>query len=302
MTVHRKKDRAMGAFIGLAVGDALGTTVEFQARDSFPPVTDMVGGGVFKLKPGQWTDDTSMALCLADTLIAGKGQLDKKVLLEKFLRWWKFGENSCTGECFDIGNTTRKALAWYDRTGMLENNPEEGASGNGSLMRLAPVAVCGKDRWITARLATQQSMTTHASQIAVSVCGQTAWLLADLIDGRKIKPEDWGEQYGIVSWDSLFNATRSEIESSGYVVDTFRAALWSVIKTSSFRDAVLLAVNLGDDADTVGAVTGQIAGALYGLNAIPVDWRRKLAWTQKLHEKAEQLWALRGEKDEDRTF
>ena len=260
----------------------------------------MVGGGVFKLKPGQGTDDTSMALCLADTLIAGKGQLDKKVLLEKFLRWWKFGENSCTGECFDIGNTTRKALAWYDRTGMLENNPEEGASGNGSLMRLVPVAVCGKDRWITARLATQQSMTTHASQIAVSVCGQTAWLLADLIDGRKIKPEDWGEQYGIVSWDSLFNATRSEIESSGYVVDTFRAALWSVIKTSSFRDAVLLAVNLGDDADTVGAVTGQIAGALYGLNAIPVDWRRKLAWTQKLHEKAEQLWALRGEKDEVR--
>ena len=300
MVGHRKKDRAMGALIGLAVGDALGTTVEFKARDSFPPVTDMVGGGVFNLKPGQWTDDTSMALCLADTLIAGKGQLDKKVLLEKFLRWWKFGENSCTGECFDIGSTTRKALDWYDRTGMVENNPREADSGNGSLMRLAPAAVCGKDRWITARLATQQSMTTHASQTVLRVCGQTAWLLADLIDGRKIKLEDWGDQYGIVGWPSLFHATRSEIESTGYVVDTFRAALWSVIKTNSFRDAVLLAVNLGDDADTVGAVTGQIAGALYGLNAIPVDWRRKLAWTQKLHEKAEQLWALRGEKDEVR--
>ena len=166
-------------------------------------------------------------------------------------------------------------------------------------MRLAPAAVCGKDRWITARLATQQSMTTHASQTVLRVCGQTAWLLADLIDGRKIKLEDWGDQYGIVGWPSLFHATRSEIESTGYVVDTFRAALWSVIKTNSFREAVLLAVNLGDDADTVGAVTGQIAGSLYGLNAIPVDWRRKLAWTQKLHEKAEQLWALRGEKDED---
>ena len=205
MVVHRKKDRAMGAFIGLAVGDALGTTVEFKARDSFPPVTEMVGGGPFNLKPGQWTDDTSMALCLADTLIAGKGQLDKKVLLEKFLRWWKYGENSCTGECFDIGNTTRKALDWYDRTGTVENNPLEADSGNGSLMRLAPAAVCGKDRWITARLATQQSMTTHASQTVLRVCGQTALLLADLIDGRKIKPEDWGDQYGIVGWDRLLS-------------------------------------------------------------------------------------------------
>ena len=152
-------------------------------------------------------------------------------------------------------------------------------------------AVCGKDRWITARLATQQSIGTHASQTVLRVCGQTAWLLADLIDGRKIRLEDWGGQYGIVGWPSAVPRDTLRDREHRLCRRYVPGRLWSVIKTNSFRDAVLLAVNLGDDADTVGAITSRIAGALYGLNAIPVDWRRKLAWTQKLHEKAEQLWA-----------
>src|SRR5215813_4145645 len=135
------EDRACGCLLGLAVGDAIGTTLEFRSRDAYAPLTDMIGGGPFDLAPGEWTDDTSMALCLADSLI-NYGDLDETDLMQRFVRWWRNGANSANGYCFDIGFTTRAALSEFERSG----NPRAGSenpntAGNGSLMRLAPVAI-----------------------------------------------------------------------------------------------------------------------------------------------------------------
>ena len=143
MTEDPTTDRALGCLFGLAVGDALGTTLEFATRDARPHLTDMVGGGPFGLRPGEWTDDTSMALCLADCLIAC-GELDQGDLMERFVRWWQEGENSHSGRCFDIGTTTQRALQRFIETGdPVAGATDPGTAGNGSVMRLAPVAL----RW-----------------------------------------------------------------------------------------------------------------------------------------------------------
>jgi ADP-ribosyl-[dinitrogen reductase] hydrolase len=135
--------RGLGCLLGLAVGDAVGTTLEFSRRDERPPLTDMVGGGPFRLAPGEWTDDTSVALCLADSII-GCGGIDQCDLMDRFVPWWRDGENSHNGRCFDIGITTRHALARFERTGdPLAGSVDPGTAGNGSVMRLAPVAL----RW-----------------------------------------------------------------------------------------------------------------------------------------------------------
>ncbi|WP_312893309.1 ADP-ribosylglycohydrolase family protein [Methylobacterium sp. PvR107] len=156
------RDRALGAFIGLAVGNALGTTLEFEVRDAEPPVYDMVGGGPFDLKAGQWTDDTAMALCLAESQIACDG-LDERDLMERFCRWYQAGENSCTGRCFDIVMTTRNALEQFRRTDDPIAGPTDARTGgNGSIMRLAPVALrYWNDPERLKDASRRQSYTTH---------------------------------------------------------------------------------------------------------------------------------------------
>jgi ADP-ribosyl-[dinitrogen reductase] hydrolase len=292
------RDRALGALIGLAVGDALGTTLEFERRDAKPPVYDMVGGGPFSLRPGQWTDDTSMALCLADSLIACNG-LDERDLMERFCRWYQAGENSCTGGCFDIGITTRNALEQFRRTGDPIAGPTDArTAGNGSIMRLAPVALrYWNDGERLRDVSRRQSYTTHGAVEAVDACEALASILASLIRGQSLDdvlsgthgPFSGGVQ--TVMNGSYREKSRAGIRSSGYVVDTLESALWAVSETTTFQDAVTLAVNLGDDADTVGAVTGQIAGAAYGVSAIPEEWFNRLAWNDRLAEAAEQLHA-----------
>lgn len=292
------RNRALGVFIGLAVGDALGTTLEFEARDAKPPVYDMVGGGPFDLLPGQWTDDTSMALCLADSLIACDG-LNERDLMERFCRWYQAGENSCTGGCFDIGTTTRNALEQFRRTG----NPIAGATdartaGNGSIMRLAPVVLrYWNDDTRLRDASRRQSYTTHGAQEAVDGCEALASFLASLIGGKPLTDVLSASQ-GFFSGavQAVMNGSwrgkaRPEIRSSGYVIHTLEAALWCVAETTTFRDAVLLAVNLGDDADTVGAVTGQIAGAAYGVSSIPEEWFTRLAWNDRLADVADRLFS-----------
>jgi ADP-ribosyl-[dinitrogen reductase] hydrolase len=295
------RDRALGAFIGLAVGDALGTTLEFEARDRKPPIYDMVGGGPFDLKPGQWTDDTSMALCLADSLIACDG-LDERDLMERFCRWYQGGENSCTGGCFDIGITTRSALEHFRQTDDPIAGPTDArTAGNGSIMRLAPAAL---RYWNAPELlreaSRRQSYTTHGANEAVDGCEALSAVLAALIEGTPLT-DVLNARYGPFSDGvqrvmdgSWRRKARSEIHSSGYVLHTLEAALWAVSETASFSDAVLLAVNLGDDADTVGAVTGQIAGAAYGVSAIPEEWFNRLAWNERLVAIAEQLFGQSG--------
>ncbi len=289
------RDRAVGCLLGLAVGDAVGTTLEFAARDDQPRITDMVGGGPFGLRPGEWTDDTSLALCLADSLLA-RDRLDQRDLMERFVRWWREGENSVTGRCFDIGATTKAALARFLDTG----NPISGSSdphsaGNGSIMRLAPVVLRWPGEPIAAISAARaQSVTTHAAPAAVEGCALLAEILLEAVDtGSKpvtLRPRRSAEpSIDAVAKGAWRGKRREEVPSSGYVVHTLEAALWSVDRASSFAEAVLLAANLGDDADTVAAVTGQIAGALWGRSAIPGKWFERLAWRDKIEDKADRL-------------
>jgi ADP-ribosyl-[dinitrogen reductase] hydrolase len=290
-------DRAKGALLGLAVGDAVGTTLEFSRRDSYSHLTDMIGGGPFDLKPGEWTDDTAMALALADSLIAHP-VLDEADLMARFTSWYDLGIYSCTGECFDIGITTRKAIGSWKTSG----NPIAGATdpqsaGNGSLMRLSPVSVRHwNDPDILADVAARQSKTTHGAPEAVDACVAFGLLLAEAIKGQPaemlLSPKDTGysARIGKILAGAWRGKARHEIASSGYVAHSLEAAFWCVAETDNFRDAVLLAANLGDDADTTAAITGQLAGAVYGASNIPAEWLGRLAWKEDIEAKAAQLF------------
>ena len=266
------------------VGDAVGTTLEFQHRDAQPRLVDMIGGGPFELQPGEWTDDTAMALALAENLASAEA-LDCRDLMDRFVGWWNHGDYSCTERCFDIGHATNQALDRYLQTGNpLAGSTDPRSAGNGSLMRLAPVAVrFWNDRSRLGSTAAEQSRTTHAAAEAVDACRGYAEMLADAIAGRPrahlLAPRRFNGAPAIAhvlagSWRRL---SRDTIRSSGYVVHTLEAAIWSVARTVGFSDAVLLAANLADDADTVAAVAGQLAGALYGLTGIPERWIDRLA-------------------------
>jgi ADP-ribosyl-[dinitrogen reductase] hydrolase len=282
-------DRARGALLGLAVGDALGTTLEFSARDTLPHHTEITGGGPFHLQPGQWTDDTSMALALAESLIQHP-ELEPRDLMDRFVRWWREGAYSCTGDCFDIGMATAEALRRYRQTqDPYAGSTDPQTAGNGSLMRLAPVALHAlHDAETARRIAADQSRTTHAAPQAVEACALFVDLLREAILGADkatvLAPRPWAGDPVIaaVAANSWQGRSRSAVRASGYVVHTLEAALWAVEQTSSFEEALVLAVNLGEDADSVGAVAGQLAGALYGLSGIPPRWLVPLAWREQL--------------------
>lgn len=303
-----EEDRGVGALVGLAIGDALGTTLEFSERDEKPPVVDMVGGGPFGLQPGEWTDDTAMAMALAISILNHKRPFgeDQHVncrdLIDRFVAWYLKGKYSVNGKCFDIGTTTRRALDRY-RKGVRPLDAgltDESSAGNGSLMRAAPVAI----RWFNdipamKRNAPRQSRVTHGHPAAMQACTAFTLMLGAAIRGLNwetvmMPSGPWYQKYDqpveqIINWRSWKDRTRSTIQSSGYVAHTLEAALWAVANSGNFRDAVLLAVNLGDDADTVGAVTGQLAGAIYGYSKIPVEWRKALAKGSWITEVAYRL-------------
>jgi ADP-ribosyl-[dinitrogen reductase] hydrolase len=291
------RDRAIGAMLGLAVGDAIGAALEFKVRDSYPPLTDMIGGGPFRLKPGEWTDDTAMALALADSL-AQCGGLDEHDLLARFVDWWRRGVYSCTGACFDIGITTRQALVrWLSTKAPHCGSSDPMTAGNGSLMRLAPVAIrFWNDRTKLREAAERQSKTTHAAPEAIAACAAFAEVLADAIEGRSkaevLRPrrEAFSGAIGAIMSGDWKGKPRDAIRSSGYVAHSLEAALWCVDAATDYRMAVLMAANLGDDADTTAAITGQLAGALYGVSGIPKEWLNRLAWRDEIDRKAELLF------------
>ena len=278
------QDRYRGCLLGLACGDAVGTTVEFRRRGSFEPVSDMVGGGPFDLAPGQWTDDTSMALCLATSLLhcGGFDALDQ---MTRYVNWWQWGYLSATGECFDIGNTVATALQRFQSTG----NPMAGATdpataGNGSLMRLAPVALFFfPDLDAVRAQARLSSATTHAAAEALACCELFAELLCRALAGHSkdevLKPEHSRSSEPAVralAERRYIGKPMSEIKGSGYCVASLEAALWCFAQAESFEATVLMATNLGDDADTTAAIAGQLAGAFYGVDAIPPAWHDRL--------------------------
>lgn len=291
-------DRAIGCLLGLAVGDAIGTTLEFAVRDAQPPVTDMTGGGPFHLPAGCWTDDTSMALCLADSLLEC-GDLDERDLMDRFVRWWLEGYNSSTGTCFDIGATTREALGRFRETGEpIAGSTDPCRAGNGSLMRVAPVAIrWHRDRACAEEMARRQSRVTHAAPAAVEACALFTGLLVEALAGASreaiLAARPWPPgplEIARIAGGSFHGRSRDSISSSGWVVHTLEAALWCVANTSNFAEAVLAAANLGDDADTVAAVTGQLAGALEGASAIPPEWRAKLVLGETIENRARALF------------
>lgn len=290
------RDRQRGALIGLAVGDALGAPVEFQPPQSFMPVTDFNWGGPFGLEPGQWTDDTSMALALADSMAQSGWDLDDQV--RRYLAWYQSGEYSVTGQCFDIGFTTAGALRRFQQLqdARRSGDPAEHASGNGSIMRLAPIAIRYADHFPDsidqlARLAAESSLTTHASPQCLSACRYMALLLAGLmhgVDRRELLDPAWPPLEALRRSEPLHREVEQivsgsyrdkqppEIQGSGYVIQCLEAALWAFHDATDFSEAVLRAVNLGDDADTTGAVCGQFAGACWGESGIPATWRQRL--------------------------
>ncbi|PZO00901.1 MAG: ADP-ribosyl-[dinitrogen reductase] hydrolase [Alphaproteobacteria bacterium] len=256
----------------------------------------MVGGGPFGLKPGQWTDDTAMALALADSLVAC-GRLDEQDLLGRFTDWWRRGTYSCTGTCFDIGGTTAQALRRWEKTKADHCGSTDPASaGNGSLMRLSPVAIrYWKDRPALRDAAARQSRTTHAAPEAVDACVVYAEMLADAIAGRprsevlRSRREGWAGKIEPVANGSWRGKPRADVDASGYVVSALEAALWCVGRAPAFDRAVLHAANLGQDADTTAAIGGQLAGALGGQSSIPEAWLKQLAWRGRLEKAADAL-------------
>lgn len=305
MSDDAMRDRIRGALIGLAVGDAVGTTVEFKPPGTFPRVTDMIGGGPFNLRPGEWTDDTSMALCLAESLIECRG-FDARDQMTRYVRWWKQGHLSSTGRCFDIGTTTRAALARFEQTGdPFAGSTEPNAAGNGSLMRLAPAAMFSARRPEEGIAACgESSRTTHGAREAVDACRYFGGLLIGAMSGAS-KEELLSPMYSplLGLWErepltpkiaevargSFARRSPPEIAGTGYVVKSLEAALWAFATTENYRDGCLAAVNLGNDADTTAAIYGQIAGAHYGIRSIPGVWRQRIALAITIESLAESI-------------
>lgn len=265
----------------------------------------MVGGGPFHLMAGEWTDDTSMALCLAESLLEKCG-FDPIDQLERYTQWAAHGHLSSNGRVFDIGNTVRNALARFART----HEPYCGSSdprsaGNGSLMRLAPVPLFFLQQPVEAiERSGESSRTTHGAVTTVDACRYFGGLIAGAVLGVSKEgllsdryapvPGYWHKNRLVCEIDDIATGSFKqrkppEIEGSGYVVRTLEAALWAFYSSHSFREGCLLAVNLGDDADTTGAVYGQLAGAYYGEDEIPEDWRRKLAQAALIESFADSL-------------
>ena len=298
--------RARGALVGLAVGDAVGTTNEFKVASTFKPITDMVGGGPFLLKPGQWTDDTSMALCLADSLLA-KGHYDSFDVMERYQRWFSKGYRSSTDRCFDIGGQVRAALFDFEHEQRVPVTAERSnRAGNGAIMRLAPVVIAGfehreiREIVVTAGLSARE---THYSVEAEAATEVFAALLVGALLGwapEHIINVGWastGPAFDemaarVISTDPAERASW-ESETSGYIVHGLRLAVHGLLDFPSFKDATLAIANMGGDSDTNAAIYGQLGGAYFGIEAIPASWRSTLHQGEEIDALARALVDLR---------
>lgn len=292
-------NRFRGCLLGLAIGDAIGTTVEFAPHGSFPPVTDMVGGGPFRLAPGQWTDDTSMALCLAASLLEKQG-FDPVDQMERYCAWRERGYFSSTGRCFDIGSTIAGALRLYRASGeAMAGSTDPQSAGNGCIMRLAPVPMFYfPDRIAVVRFAGESARTTHGAEECIDACRLLAGMICRALAGEPKEAVLMGDRDFVgapkvkaIARGRYRSLPEEEICGSGYVIECLEAAVWCFMQSASYEDAVLRAVNLGDDADTTAAVCGQLAGAFYGESGIPRRWRDTVAMRDTIATLADRLLA-----------
>ena len=306
-----EQSKYIGSMLGLAIGDALGAPVEFLPRDSFVPIKEYRTGGKFNVSLGEYTDDTAMALCLAQSLIDCKG-VDQKDQLGKYLLWFQDGYMSATGRSIGCGKTILRALHRYMSRDCSEcgNSRLSKGAGSGSLMRVAPVVLYYmQSPKIAMQMAEKSSYTTHGLKICADACRVYVGLIIGAVQGMQ-KEELLSEAYfewmcdldRSYKYEDIIHAVmeggykkknRAEISSGGYVADTLEAALWAFYRTDSFDEGVVLAVNLGFDADTVGAVYGQLAGAYYGVEGIGDSFVDGVIGQKKIVDMALRLLILR---------
>lgn len=277
-----------GMLVGLAVGDALGAAVEFMPRGSFEPVKGYRSGGPHNLNAGYWTDDTSIALCSAASLIQCQKH-NPEDQMQRYQHWFRHGYMSSTGRCFDIGNQTQRAIQRFERDGVSvsrEIHPDDiDSAGNGALMRLAPMVIkYHTDLALAIHVAAENAALTHTDPRCIDANKVFTFLLIRALnsdDKEEVLSTEALEAYfcdtldaeiTTVAQGSYRQLSESQIESSGYVVTSLEAALWAFYNAKNFEEGAKLAVNLGNDADTIGAIYGQIAGAFWGYQAIPHDW------------------------------
>lgn len=304
-------DQVKSAFLGVAVGDAVGVPVEFKPREYLKrvPVTDMIGFGTYSLKPGTWSDDSSLTFCLAEALTQ---DFRLENVATNFLNWYEHAYWTAEGEVFDIGITTQDAL---DR--LLEGvSPESSgdtrvdSNGNGSLMRILPLLFYIQDKPIRERfeLTRQVSCITHAHIRSVLACfiyleyarymlqGQDKFeALKTIQDTLPTTFAEWqipAEEVRVfdrIFTQNIHELTEDDIQSSGYVLHTLEASLWCFLQTNNYASAVLKAVNLGKDTDTTAAVTGGLAGLTYGWGDIPVNWLNQTLKVSEIMDLAERV-------------
>ncbi len=299
------ENRMYGSLLGLAVGDALGVSVEFKSPGSFPPVEDYQGGGTHNLDAGEWSDDTSLALALAESLSKSKG-FDPQDQMERYLAWYREGYLAVNGSCFDIGKTTQQALENYEVTGdPYCGLDHERSAGNGSLMRLAPIPIYYFSNLEgVIRYARLSSCTTHQHPLVLQCCQYLSLLIQGALWGKSktellsadyapyktyLHHDDLLEELEEVVQGSYKRKNPPEIRASGHVIKSLEAALWAFYHSNNFKEGALMAVNLGEDADTVGAIYGQLAGAYYGETGIPQPWLDKLARKDLIHSICQDL-------------
>ena len=293
-----------GVILGHAVADALGVPVEFKRRETLDqcPLTDMIGYGTYHLPAGSWSDDTSMTLCTLDVL--ADGEVDFRRIMDNFSIWYHEGAYTPDGVCFDIGGTCLRAIENYRvegrdpcACGLRGGN----SNGNGSLMRMIPFVLFAHYReysWdATLELIHRASGLTHAHPRSLVGCGIYALLLRCILsrgregisEGLRLATCHYDGEEELMAYARIFSPDfaalpREEIRSSGYVVDSLEAAVWCLMTTDHYRDCVLKAANLGEDTDTTSAIAGGLAGALYGLEAIPPSWLETLIKREIMEE------------------
>jgi len=306
------RDKLLGSIMGLVIGDALGVPVEFSERVELKrnPVNDMRGWGSHNQPPGTWSDDTSLTLCLIDSLCEG---YDINDIAKKFVEWYEDGLWTPYGYAFDIGRTTKQAIIRV----MNRYSPKDSGgggewdNGNGSLMRIAPLIFYTKSLEIDdrMRIVHEVSSITHAHPRTLIACGFYVDYGINILNGFP-KEEAYKKTVSFIKNyysqnnefyrelkhfhrildGKVWKLPEDAIESHGYVVHTLEAALWSFIGSSNFKDAVLKAINLGHDTDTLGAITGSLAGIYYGFHSIPQDWIEKIAKKDEIIKLIERFY------------
>lgn len=265
----RHVNRLRSAVYGIAIGDALGLPVQFLPRDSYPEVTEMIKGSELPWPAGTWSDDTSLTLATVDSLLTCEG-VDIPDMRARFEDWLENGTYTPDGQVFDQGFTTVHALT------QGHGCTNEQSNGNGSLMRILPLAFVKN---LSDEQIAQVSGITHAHPLSVEACTVYIHAAQLILDGFSLTEalETASLSSEIFSYlADISSRKRNEIRSTGYVKDSLEASFWCLLTTDNFRDALIRAVNLGDDTDTIGAITGGMAGLAYGMESVPDSWMNAL--------------------------